>query len=121
MLECNGYVPLENMTPANGKLFDKYDYPPYVPSTGLSPGGIPFIDFGNQIHEDGAFIIPTILGGFSQLQVAESLGNPTALPGQAILVAANYYTAIICKLTKNQPGSVCDMPVVKQSARALKL
>jgi hypothetical protein len=121
VLECSGYEPLETVSPANGKFFDKYDFPPYVPSTGNSPGGIPFVDFANQIHEDGAFILPTILAGFSHQGVAESLGNPTALPGQAILVAANYYSAIICKLTNNQPGSVCQMPVVKQAARALKL
>ena len=87
MLECNGYVPLENLTPAIAKIFDKYDFPPYVPKTGLSPGGIPFIDFGNQIHEDGAFIDPDHPRGvLARCRSPRASGNPIALPGQAILV-----------------------------------
>ena len=41
------------------------------------------------------------------------------LRAQTILVSANYYSAMICKLTNNQPGSVCQMPVVKQAAAQL--
>jgi hypothetical protein len=37
------------------------------------------------------------------------------------MVGANYYTAAICKLTNNKPGSVCDMPIIKQAAKLLKL
>jgi hypothetical protein len=62
---------------------------------------------------------PTILGGFSHAQIAASLNNPVASPGQTILVGANYYTAEICKMTGDKPGSVCDMPVVKQAGAAL--
>jgi len=119
--ECSGYVPLQTITSAVAKIFDKYDYPPYVPSSGTDPGGIPFIDFGNLYHEDGAFIDPAILTGFTHARVVESFSNPVASPAQMILVAANYYSALICKMTNNQPGSVCNMPVVKQAAATLKL
>jgi hypothetical protein len=120
-LECNGYTPLAPISAAYSKLFDKYDFPPYVSATPPTPGGIPFIDFANKYHEDGAFIDPSILQGLTHEQIAQSLGNPVASPAQTILVAANYYSAVICKLTNNQPSSVCSMPVVKQAARALKL
>ena len=55
------------------------------------------------------------------MQIAHSLRNPIASPAQTILVTANYYTAAICKLTNNKPGSVCQMPVVKQAGAGLKL
>ena len=118
---CNGYEPLTTWTPAVSKLFLKYDYPPYVPSGGLAPGGIPFVDFANQFHEDGAFISPTILQGYTHARVAQSLSNPAASPAQPILVGANFYSAMICKLTNNKPGSICQMPAVKQAGAQLKL
>ncbi len=119
--DCNGYTPLQSLSPAVGKLFNKYDFPPYVSPTPPTPGGIPFVDFGNLYHEDGSIMNPTILAGLKQTQIAQSFDNPVASPAQTILVTANYYSAYICKLTKNQPGSVCQMPVVKQAAVALKL
>jgi hypothetical protein len=79
------------------------------------------MDFANKVFECGAFLNPTILGGFTQVQVAESLSNPLASPAQTILVGANFYSAIICSLTGDQPKSVCTMPVVKQAAAQLKL
>jgi hypothetical protein len=117
--DCNGYEPLQTLSPLAHKIYFKYDFPPYVASS--NEGGIPFIDFGNQFLEDGAFMDPSILDGFTHVQIAQSLGNPIASPAQPILVSANFYTAAICKLTNNKPGSVCDMPVVKQAAKQLKL
>jgi biotin carboxyl carrier protein/thiol-disulfide isomerase/thioredoxin len=115
--DCSGYLPLENLTGTPLKIFAKYDFKPY--QTAANEGGIPFIDFGNRLVEDGASMDPTILGGFSHAQIAASLNNPVASPGQTILVGANYYTAEICKMTGDKPGSVCDMPVVKQAGAAL--
>ncbi len=115
--ECNGYEPLQTFSPLAHKVFFKYDFPPYISSS--NEGGIPFVDFGNKLLEDGAFMDPSILAGFTHLQIAQSLGNPIASPAQPILVSANYYTAAICKLTNDKPGSVCDMPVVRQAAKQL--
>ncbi|MGO9406479.1 MAG: DUF929 family protein [Acidimicrobiales bacterium] len=117
--ECNGYEPLGTVSPKAQKILLKYDYPPFESST--NEGGIPFIDFGNHFVEDGDFLDPSILAGLTHLQIAQSLGNPIASPAQPIHVSANFYTATICKLTGNKPGSVCDMPVVKQAATQLKL
>ncbi len=116
---CSGYKPLQSLTPMAHKIFFKYDFPPYI--TSANEGTIPFIDFGNKIIEDGAFMDPSILAGFTQAQIAQSLGNPVASPARPILVSANFYTAAICSLTKNKPGSVCKMPVVVQAAKQLKL
>jgi hypothetical protein len=117
---CNGYVPLETLGGIPAKVFLKYNYPPF--QTQANQGGIPFIDMGNKYSEDGAFINPAILQGLTWQQIAQSLGtNPAALPAQPIVVGANYYTAAICKLTHSRPGSVCNMPVIKQAAKLLKL
>ncbi len=116
---CNGYEPLQAVSPLAHKLFFKYDFPPYVQSS--NEGGIPFLDFANKFMEEGAIMDPSILTGFTHVQVAQRLSNPVASPAQAILVSANFYAAAICKLTNNKPGSVCDMPVVKQAAKQLKL
>jgi len=115
--DCNGYLPLENLTGTAFKTFAKYDFSPY--QTSANSGGIPFIDFGNRFVEDGAFIDPTALGGYSHAQIAQSLNNPVASPGQTILVGANYYTAAICKMTGGKPGSVCNTSVVKKAATEL--
>jgi len=117
--DCSGYLPLQTPTRAIAKVFGVYDFPPYVPNSQLSPGGIPFVDFGNQFHEDGAFIDPAILAGRTHLQIAESLSNPVASPGQTILVGANYYSALICKLTGNKPATICQMPAVRQAAATI--
>jgi thiol-disulfide isomerase/thioredoxin len=119
--ECNGYEPLSTITTSLAKLFNKYDFPPYVSATPPTPGGIPFVDFANKYHEDGAIMDPTILAGLTQAQIATSMANPLSSPAQTTLVTANYYTAYICKVDKNQPGSVCHMPVVRQAAKALNL
>ena len=118
---CNGYKPLENWSPTAERVFLKYDEPPFVPNKNNEPGGIPFVDFANHYHEDGAFIDPAILAGLTQVRIVESLNNPAALPAQPILVAANYYSAMICKLTNNKPASVCQMPAVKQAGILMKL
>ena len=115
---CNGYKPLQSLSPTARKVFLEYAFPPYVSST--YEGGIPFVDFGNKFIEDGAFIGPSILAGLTHVQIARSLGNPVASPAQTILVAANFYTAAICKLTNNKPDSVCKMSVVKLAAKQLQ-
>ncbi len=116
---CNGYEPLQPLSPTAHRIFLKYDFPPYVSSA--YEGSIPFVDFANKFLEDGAFMDPTILTGFTHVQIARSLADPVASPAQTILVAANYYTAGICKLTDNKPGSVCKTEVVEHATGLLKL
>ncbi len=117
--DCNGYEPLQPLSPTARKILLKYDFPPYVSST--DEDGIPFIDFANELIEDGALMAPSILAGLTHVQIARSLRNPAVSPAHTILVAANYYTAAICKLTSNEPSSVCQMPVLRQATRQLRL
>jgi len=118
-LDCEGYKPLQSLPGVAARLFYNYDFQPYQPSA--NAGGIPFVDFGNSYVEDGGLIDPAVLAGLSHLQIARSLRSPGASPGQRILVGANYYSAIICRLTHDKPASVCKMPVVIQAAVVLKL
>ena len=67
--DCNGYRPLQAFSPTAQRIFAEYDFPPYVSSY---EGGIPFLDFGNRFIEDGAFIGPSILAGFTHAQIAKS-------------------------------------------------
>ena len=113
------HEPLESLPGVAARLFYNYDFQPY--QTSANAGGIPFVDFGNRYLEDGGFIDPAVLAGLSQLQIAQKLRNPTIAPGRQILVGANYYSAIICRLTHNEPASVCDTPEVARAAAALRI
>jgi len=117
--DCNGYKPLQTLSSLARKILLKYDFPPYVSST--YEGGIPFVDLGGKFLESGTFIGPSILAGFTHVQIAQSLGDPNAEPARTILVAANYYTAMICHLTGNYPSTICRMPVVEKADRQLPL
>ena len=119
VLDCDGYEPLQSLPGIAARLFYKYDFPPYQRAS--AAGGIPFIDFGDEYVENGAFIDPSVLGNLTHGQIARSLANPVASPGRPILVGANYYSAIICQLTDYEPDEVCESPVVKQAAAALNL
>ncbi|MGD0043629.1 MAG: DUF929 family protein, partial [Isosphaeraceae bacterium] len=82
--DCFGYEPLEKLTGTALKVFSKYDAQPYQSAN--NAGGIPFVDFGNQLIEDGAFMDPTILAGYTPAEIAQSLSeNPAASPAQTIL------------------------------------
>jgi thiol-disulfide isomerase/thioredoxin len=115
--ECNGYTPLQPLSLTAARVFDKYDFAPYVPAS--SAGGIPFIAFANAYVEKGALIDPSIISAMTHLAIAKSLAKPTGSPGRTILAAANDYTAAICKLTGSRPGKVCQMPAVAQAGAQL--
>lgn len=113
----HGYAPLQTPTAAQQKLLTKYDAPPYTPSS--SAGGIPFIDFGNKYLILGASYDPNVLQGLSMATIAGSLSDPGSPPAKAILGTANMITAAICKMTSEQPSSVCATPVITQAEAAL--
>jgi hypothetical protein len=97
----NGYTPLQSPTPAQQALLNKYD-----PS-----GSIPFVDFGNKYTIVGASASPQVLAGKSWQTIASSLHDPASPIAQAVLGTANYMTAALCKMTSNQPASVCTPAV----------
>jgi thiol-disulfide isomerase/thioredoxin len=94
---------LENPSAAEQKLWVKY--------TG-NPPGFPFIDYGGKYVQTSQNYDPSILSGMTQAQVAAVLNNPSSAIAKAIVGGANMTTATICKLTNNQPSSVCATPTI---------
>jgi thiol-disulfide isomerase/thioredoxin len=95
---ANG-APLQNPTTAEQALWAKLD----------SNGSIPFIDFGNKYSQVGNLqpYGPQVLTGKSWNQIAAALTDSSNPIAQGVDGSANYFTAAICKLTNNQPGSAC--------------
>ncbi len=101
-----GYTVLQTPTSAENTLINKFNNPPYLPSN--EAGSIPFIDFGNQFLIDGATYSPAVLQGLSRHQIVADLTNPNSKVAKGVDGAANTITAAICKLTNNQPTTVCN-------------
>jgi Domain of unknown function (DUF929) len=101
--------PLQRPTPAQNAIISKYDNKPYV----QSPGSIPFMDFGGKYIISGASYSYQVLQGKTWSQIATALKDPSSTIAQGVDGTANYFTAAICNLTSNQPGSVCGSPVIK--------
>ena len=112
------HQPLMTMTKIDGALVSKYDVEKYLPVNGPGPGGsIPFLDFGNRFFQAGASFTPALLAGMSPSSIAKGLDNPASPVTQAIVASANYLTADICALTREQPARICLSSGV-QAARA---
>ena len=98
-------APLQNPTKAQNALWAKYEPNP-------SSRGYPFVDFGNKFVLKGPIFDPKVLAGMSWSQIAAALKDPTSTVAQSVDGAANYVTAAICKMTNNQPSSVCSSAAV---------
>jgi hypothetical protein len=97
--------PLENATTQQNNFFNTYNYPPYV--TASAQGGIPFVSFANQYFEHSAGYSVAVLTDSTRDEIASHLNDPTNNVTQSIEANANYITSAICKITNNQPASVC--------------
>jgi hypothetical protein len=95
----------------------KYDVPPYVPA-GYS-GSFPFVDFGNRYVIAGASYSPALLAHLTWQQIGADLAKPSSPVAQAIDGTANRITAAICKITNNQPSSVCTSTGVTSASRSI--
>lgn len=114
------YYPLQTPTTQEAALIKKYDEPKYI--TGLTSANkesIPFIDYGNKYFVVGASYGPLTLAGSTRANIAAGLSNATSPITQAIVTSANYQTAVICTLTKDQPSNVCTSPAVKTANKAM--
>jgi hypothetical protein len=89
--------PLQQPSPAQQAIWNKFD----------PTNGYPFIDIGNQFIA-GTTYNPQVLHGLSWSQIAAALQNPSTPVAQGALGSANLLTAAICRVTGNQPGSVCN-------------
>jgi len=95
---------LQTPTAAEGTLVSTYDTTPYSNQT----DGIPFEDLGNRYIVSGSGVNPQLLQGMTWQQIAATLTDTSSKVAQPIIGDANWLTAGICKLTGDQPSSVCS-------------
>jgi hypothetical protein len=95
--------PLQSPTAAEQQLFNKYD----------TQGTIPFVDLGNRYAFVGSMYLPDALANRSWQQVASDLQDPNSTQAKAIIGSANLLTAAICKLTSDQPATVCSSAMIQ--------
>jgi hypothetical protein len=114
------YFPLQKPTAAEEANFKKYDTSKWIPGeTAQEDGSIPYISYGDQYLVAGASYTPATLANLSRSQIAAGLDAPSSPVTQAIITSANYQSAAICVLTKNQPGSVCGSSGVMAAKKAM--
>jgi len=86
--------------------------------TTLGGSGYPFVDvagvYVNKASDSypGGYD-PSVLTGESWAQIAGALSNASSPITQGIIGGANHLTAAICKVTHNQPGSVCKVRAIQ--------
>ena len=97
------HQPLQSPTAAEQQLISKYD----------TQGTIPFVDLGNRYAAVGAMYLPDVLANQTWQQVADDLKVPSSAQAQAIIGSANLLTAAICKMTADQPATVCSSATIQ--------
>ena len=107
----NNNQPLDQLTPEQEQLVQKFDAPPYIQG---NPGAIPFISIANQQVSAGSYYPPDTLAGLSYSDIATRLKDPTTDVSKGILGTANFLTAAICSVTQNQPANVCTADPIPQ-------
>ncbi len=101
--------PLQSPTAAEQQLFNKYD----------AQGTIPFVDLGNRYVFVGSMYLPDALAGKSWQVVANDLQEPSSVQAKAIIGSANLLTAAICKMTSDQPATVCSSTTIQDLEKKL--
>jgi hypothetical protein len=95
--------------------FTAYDTAPYT----NQQGGIPFVSYANQYVTTAGPFTPTMMANLTWQQVADQLNDPNSAVAKNIIGAANEQTAVICKLTNNQPTNVCSAKYIQTIEAAL--
>jgi hypothetical protein len=103
------------LTSQESNLWGKYDA-----HFGVNEG-FPFLDLNNTVFVTGPSYNPQVLQGLDWGGIARKLSNPKDPVTIDIVGTANYLTAGICAMTKNQPSSWCSLPVITSAAHALNL
>jgi thiol-disulfide isomerase/thioredoxin len=103
---------LQSPTAQQNQIWARYEPDP-------SQRGYPFISFGNKYLLKAPIYDPAVLKGLTWSQIAADLHNPSSPVAQGVLGGANYITAAICKMTNNQPASVCTAPSITAVAGGL--
>ena len=68
----------------------------------------PFLYYGGQYVQTQVGFSDTDLSGLNWTQITADLKDPTNPIAKDILGESNVITAMICKMTNNQPSSVCS-------------
>jgi hypothetical protein len=110
----NQHQQLDQLSDADGEIFNKYDNPPYVSSSDAS--AIPFVLYGGEWVTHGTSFDPGILAGKTHEEIAKALSDPDDPITKAVVGNANEVTATLCKLTQNQPADVCASKGVTTTA-----
>ncbi|MBA3826032.1 MAG: DUF929 family protein [Ktedonobacterales bacterium] len=108
--------PLHTLTAEQQKVFDTYDGPPYSPTK----SGVPFISYGNQFVTISSGYSPEDISGLTWDNISGTLTDPTNPIALKILGNANYLTAAVCTLTKDQPASVCKTQTTQDIEKTIK-
>ncbi len=115
-----GYYPLMKTPKAANHDFLKYDTPAFVPGMSVqNEYSYPFMSLANQTLISGSQFTPGLLANLRRDSIAAQLSTPSSPVTQAIIASANYLTASLCKLTKQQPAAVCTSPGVRLAAKGL--
>jgi hypothetical protein len=89
---------LESTTKAQQTLWLKY----------TGQGSFPFLDYGGKYVQTQVGYSDGDLSGLTWTQIANDLRDPSSKIAKDIIGEANADTALICKMTNGQPGSVCN-------------
>lgn len=117
-LSNGDYAVLQPSTPQETSLYNTYTSAKYFPST---PGGLPFMDFGNRVAVSSSSYNPYVLHGLSRAQIAADLTDPTNPVTADVVATANYLSAAVCAIDGARPATVCQSPGVHQSAHFVKI
>ena len=109
------YPPLDSLAPADEKVVQDYNKPPYT----ATAGSIPFVDVAGLYVTSGATYSPKVLEGMSRAQIAAALDDPKDPVAKAVGGTANVLTAVLCEATGGQPSEVCTAPGVTAAAEAV--
>ena len=63
--------------------------------------------------------LPDVLSGMSWQAVADALQQPDSPQAKAILGSANLITAAVCRLTADQPTTVCSSAAIQAIEKTL--
>jgi thiol-disulfide isomerase/thioredoxin len=101
--------PLQTPTSSEQLLISRYD----------ASGTIPFVDFGNRYAFNGAMYSPDVIGGMSWQAVADTLKQPDSAQAKAIIGSADLITAAVCKMSSDQPATVCGSATIQDLEKKL--
>ncbi|HVV75599.1 MAG TPA: DUF929 family protein [Mycobacteriales bacterium] len=89
---------LESISKSDQALWFKY----------TGQGSFPFLYYGGKYVQTQVGYSDSDLSGLTWTQIADDLKDPTSKIAQDVIGEANAITAMVCKMTNGQPGTVCS-------------